>query len=86
MMGWLAMIGLAVPTALGLGFFLRRDKGALQFMGAALLLSGWILATVPTVLAGLFLYCRVLGRFAWWLAESLPEEQAEAEPRYKRFQ
>jgi cytochrome c-type biogenesis protein CcmH len=39
MSGWLAMIGLALAAALGLGFFLRRDKGALQFMGAALLLA-----------------------------------------------
>lgn len=39
MSGWLAMIGLALLTALGLGFFLRRDKGALQFMGAALLFA-----------------------------------------------
>jgi cytochrome c-type biogenesis protein CcmH len=38
-MGWLAMTGLALAAALGLGFFLRRDKGALQFMGAALLLA-----------------------------------------------
>ncbi|HST35314.1 MAG TPA: cytochrome C biogenesis protein [Allosphingosinicella sp.] len=38
-MGWLAMIGLAALTALGLGFFLRRDKGALQFMLSALLLA-----------------------------------------------
>lgn len=39
MSGWLAMIGLALLTALGLGFFLRRDGGALQFMGAALLFA-----------------------------------------------
>lgn len=39
MSGWLAMIGLALLAALGLGFFLRQDKGALQFMGAALLLA-----------------------------------------------
>lgn len=38
-MGWLAMIGLAALTALGLGFVLRRDKGALQFMLSALLLA-----------------------------------------------
>ena len=39
MSGWLAMLGLALAAALGLGFFLRGDKGALQFMGAALLLA-----------------------------------------------
>lgn len=38
-MGWVAMIGLAVLTGLGLGAFLRIDRGALQFMGAALLLA-----------------------------------------------
>ncbi len=52
---------------------------------ATLLLSGWILAIVPAVLAGLFVYCRVLGRFAWWLAESLAVDEPEVEPRYKRF-
>jgi hypothetical protein len=51
-----------------------------------LLIAGWALVIVPTVLAGMFIYCRVMGRFAWWLAESLPEEEApEVEPRYKRF-
>jgi DNA-directed RNA polymerase subunit M/transcription elongation factor TFIIS len=46
----------------------------------------WILATVPVVLAGLFVYCRILGRFAWWLSESLPVEvEISSEPRYKRF-
>lgn len=39
MSGWLAMLGLALAAALGLGYFLRGDKGALQFMGAALLLA-----------------------------------------------
>ncbi|QEG34859.1 hypothetical protein [Bythopirellula goksoeyrii] len=34
----------------------------------------WPLATVPIALAGALVYFRVLGRFAWWLAESLPEE------------
>ena len=38
-MGWLAIIGFALLTGLGLGFFLRRDKGALQFLAAALLLA-----------------------------------------------
>ena len=46
----------------------------------------WILAVVPVTLAGLFFYCRVLGRFAWWLSESLPaKEEASPEPRYNRF-
>lgn len=38
-MGWVAMIGLASATALGLGLFLRRDRAALQFLAAALLLA-----------------------------------------------
>ncbi len=59
--------------------------GATASAGVALLLSEWILAIVPAVLAGLFVYCRVLGRFAWWLAESLSEDEPEVEPRYKRF-
>lgn len=60
--------------------------GATAVACAALLLSGWVLAIVPAVLAGLFVYCRVLGRFAWWLSESLSEEEEpEVEPRYKRF-
>jgi hypothetical protein len=47
---------------------------------------GWILAAVPVALAGLFVYFRILGRFAWWLAESLAEsESPRPEPRYKRF-
>jgi hypothetical protein len=46
----------------------------------------WILAVVPVTLAGVFVYFRVLGRFAWWLSESLPAEEEDApEPRYKRF-
>jgi DNA-directed RNA polymerase subunit M/transcription elongation factor TFIIS len=46
----------------------------------------WILAAVPVALAGLFIYFRVLGRFAWWLAESLAaKEEFRPEPRYKRF-
>jgi DNA-directed RNA polymerase subunit M/transcription elongation factor TFIIS len=59
--------------------------GATAAACAALLRSEWVLAIVPAVLAGLFVYCRVLGRFAWWLAESLTEEEPEIEPRYKRF-
>ena len=35
---------------------------------------GGIYTAIPIAVAGLFIYCRVLGRFAWWLAESLPEE------------
>lgn len=38
-MGWAVMIGLAVLVAGGLGWFLRKDRGALQFLGAALLLA-----------------------------------------------
>lgn len=38
-MGWLIMIGLALLVGLGLGWFLRRDKGALQFLAAALLFA-----------------------------------------------
>jgi hypothetical protein len=46
----------------------------------------WVLAVVPVALLGLFIYFRVLGRFAWWLAESLaPVEAPRPEPRYKRF-
>jgi len=38
-MGWLIMLGLALAVGLGLGWFLRRDKGALQFLAAALLFA-----------------------------------------------
>ena len=38
-MGWAIMIALALLTAAGLGYFLRRDTGALQFLAAALLLA-----------------------------------------------
>ena len=38
-MGWLIMLGLALAAGLGLGWFLRSDKGALQFLAAALLLA-----------------------------------------------
>ena len=34
----------------------------------------WTYAGVPIALAGWLVYFRVLGRFAWWLAESLPDE------------
>lgn len=45
----------------------------------------WTLLSVPIVLAGWFVYMRVLGRFAWWLSESLPvDEEPPIEPRYKR--
>jgi cytochrome c-type biogenesis protein CcmH len=37
--GWAIMIGLALLAGLGLGLFLRRDAGALQFLAAALLLA-----------------------------------------------
>jgi len=38
-MGWLVMIGLSLLAGAGLGWFLRHDKGALQFLAAALLLA-----------------------------------------------
>ncbi len=38
-MGWLTMLGLSLLAGAGLGWFLRHDKGALQFLGAALLLA-----------------------------------------------
>jgi len=38
-MGWAVMILLALATGFVLGCFLRRDKGALQFLAAALLLA-----------------------------------------------
>jgi cytochrome c-type biogenesis protein CcmH/NrfG len=38
-MGWWIMIGLALLVGIGVGVFMRRDKGALQFLAAALLLA-----------------------------------------------
>lgn len=38
-MGWIMMAVPALLVALGLGLFLRRDKGAVQFLAAALLLA-----------------------------------------------
>lgn len=38
-MGWAIMIALTLLAGAGLGVFLRRDKGALQFLAAALLLA-----------------------------------------------
>lgn len=38
-MAWLPVILLVLATGLGLGAFLRRDRGALQFLAAALLLA-----------------------------------------------
>lgn len=38
-MGWLIMAGATLIVGGGLGWFLRRDKGALQFLAAALLLA-----------------------------------------------
>jgi cytochrome c-type biogenesis protein CcmH/NrfG len=38
-MGWIAMIALTLATGAGLFLFVRRDRGALQFAGAALLLA-----------------------------------------------
>ncbi|MCG8451400.1 MAG: hypothetical protein MI725_17680, partial [Pirellulales bacterium] len=34
-------------------------------------------AVVPLAVATVLLYFRLLGRFAWWLAESLPEDDSE---------
>jgi len=38
-MGWLVMALLALLAGAGLGWFVRHDKGALQFLAAALLLA-----------------------------------------------
>jgi cytochrome c-type biogenesis protein CcmH len=38
-MGWVIIVALALATAGGLWVFLRRDIGALQFLGAALFLA-----------------------------------------------
>ncbi|MBV9884466.1 MAG: cytochrome C biogenesis protein [Sphingomonadaceae bacterium] len=38
-MGWVLMAALAILVGAGLFWFVRRDKGALQFLGAALLLA-----------------------------------------------
>jgi len=38
-MGWALMIGIALLTGAGLFWFVRRDKGAMQFLAAALLLA-----------------------------------------------
>lgn len=38
-MGWLIMVGFALLAGAGLFWFVRRDKGALQFAAAALLLA-----------------------------------------------
>lgn len=38
-MGWLALIGLTLLTGLAIGWFIRHDRGALQFLAAALLLA-----------------------------------------------
>jgi DNA-directed RNA polymerase subunit M/transcription elongation factor TFIIS len=55
-------------------------------IGYLWLLPDWLLGVVPLALATLFVYFRVMGRFAWWLSESLPaEEVPQLEPRYKRF-
>jgi cytochrome c-type biogenesis protein CcmH len=39
MTGWILMLVLALATGAGLWRFVRRDKGAVQFLGAALLLA-----------------------------------------------
>jgi len=38
-MGWVLMAGFALLAGAGLYWFVRRDKGAMQFLGAALLLA-----------------------------------------------
>lgn len=45
----------------------------------------WAYAGIPVILAGFFVYFRVLGRFAWWLAESTSISESRPKPRYKRF-
>ncbi len=60
--------------------------GIAASMAILVMAREWLLGIVPVALATAFVYCRVLGRFAWWLAESLPvKEKPEIEPRYKRF-
>jgi cytochrome c-type biogenesis protein CcmH/NrfG len=39
MSGWILMLALALATGAGLWRFVRKDKGAVQFLGAALLLA-----------------------------------------------
>jgi cytochrome c-type biogenesis protein CcmH/NrfG len=39
MTGWLLMVAFALLAGAGLTWFVRRDKGAMQFLGAALLLA-----------------------------------------------
>jgi DNA-directed RNA polymerase subunit M/transcription elongation factor TFIIS len=58
---------------------------AVTIVQIALAAPEWILTAVPIALAGAFVYFRVLGRFAWWLSESLSEQEIRPEPRYKRF-
>ncbi len=81
---------LAIRPAYWLLFYIESAiiwaAGAVTCANILLYAEGWILAAVPIALATGFVYFRVLGRFAWWLAESLPEkEEPEIEPRYKRF-
>jgi DNA-directed RNA polymerase subunit M/transcription elongation factor TFIIS len=60
--------------------------GGAIIAGYIMLLPEWPLGVVPIVHATAFVYFRVLGRFAWWLSESLPAEDVPSiEPRYKRF-
>jgi hypothetical protein len=60
---------------------------ALTSAALVIQMESWaIYAAVPLVLAGLFVYFRILGRFAWWLAESLPPPAEDStQPRYQRF-
>jgi DNA-directed RNA polymerase subunit M/transcription elongation factor TFIIS len=45
---------------------------------------GWGLAAVPIALATLYVYFRLVGRLAWWLAESLSEEMPQTENPYRQ--
>lgn len=59
---------------------------AFTVVSIAITASDWILLTVPIALLGAFVYFRVLGRFAWWLAATLAETiESRPEARYKRF-
>lgn len=62
--------------------------GAGVALGRAIFIKApeWKLAIVPWGMAVSFLYFRLMGRLAWWLAESLPDKTGtESEPRNKRF-
>lgn len=53
--------------------------GALLFFAKLLTIEPWLgLLIVPTLVVGGFLYFRILGRFAWWLAESLASDDLDS--------